>query len=256
MGSCILIVVEITIKMLRSVALLFVVIGVSHAQYYKTMENLGKELFDNYNGDVKPEEKVNVSVEMYVRDVYEVNPVKGYMDMQITFRQRWHDQRLAYGNKPQYSDVEFFTVGKEMFKKMWVPDTFFRNERESHMFDNLTPNFYARVYPDGKVVYSVRMNLKLVCPMSSPYNTFDTVKCPMEIASYGWQQKDIEYSWKQDNPLQFSKRFSLNGWVFMPQESEQTFVEPVTTSTGTYSKVRNNMVFKKSIHTAVYCGNE
>merc|ERR1711988_698922 len=83
MGSCILIVVEITIKMLRSVALLFVVIGVSHAQYYKTMENLGEELFDNYNGDVKPEEKVNVSVEMYVRDVYEVNPVKGYMDMQI-----------------------------------------------------------------------------------------------------------------------------------------------------------------------------
>ena len=78
-------------------------------------------------------------------------------------RQRWNDERLAYNNKPQYSDVEYLTLSHEQFKNIWVPDTFFRNEIESHAFENMAPNFYVRIFPNGDVQYSRRLALKTTC---------------------------------------------------------------------------------------------
>ena len=40
--------------------------------------------------------------------------------------------------------------------KVWMPDTFFRNEKIGAFHNILTPNLYIRVYPDGDVLYSIR----------------------------------------------------------------------------------------------------
>ena len=41
-------------------------------------------------------------------------------------------------------------------KKVWMPDTFFRNEKEGRFHNILVPNVYIRIFPDGGVLYSIR----------------------------------------------------------------------------------------------------
>lgn len=41
-------------------------------------------------------------------------------------------------------------------KKVWMPDTFFRNEKVGHFHAILVNNAYVRVFPDGDVLYSIR----------------------------------------------------------------------------------------------------
>ena len=41
-------------------------------------------------------------------------------------------------------------------KKVWMPDTFFRNEKVGHFHAILVNNAYVRVFPGGDVLYSIR----------------------------------------------------------------------------------------------------
>ena len=64
-----------------------------------------------------------------------------------------------------------FFVGKIKYltmtdaKKVWMPDTFFRNEKEGRFHNILVPNVYIRIFPNGDVLYSIRCRLltHLVC---------------------------------------------------------------------------------------------
>ena len=42
-------------------------------------------------------------------------------------------------------------------KKVWMPDTFFRNEKTGHFHNILVNNVYIRVFPNGDVLYSIRI---------------------------------------------------------------------------------------------------
>ena len=39
-----------------------------------------------------------------------------------------------------------------------MPDTFFRNEKEAKFHDIIQPNLYVRVFPNGDVLYSIRVS--------------------------------------------------------------------------------------------------
>ena len=40
--------------------------------------------------------------------------------------------------------------------RIWMPDTFFRNEKFGSFHKILQPNLYIRIYPDGTILYSIR----------------------------------------------------------------------------------------------------
>ena len=40
--------------------------------------------------------------------------------------------------------------------RVWMPDTFFRNEKEGQFHRIIQPNLYIRVYPYGDILYSIR----------------------------------------------------------------------------------------------------
>lgn len=69
------------------------------------------------------------------------------------FRQFWTDPRLAYRKRP---GVETLSVGSDFIKNIWVPDTFFVNEKQSYFHIATTSNEFIRVHHSGSITRSIR----------------------------------------------------------------------------------------------------
>ena len=39
---------------------------------------------------------------------------------------------------------------------IWMPDVFFSNEREGHVHKIIFPNVYIRIFPNGRILFSIR----------------------------------------------------------------------------------------------------
>lgn len=69
------------------------------------------------------------------------------------FRQFWTDPRLGYRKRP---GVETLSVGSDFIKNIWVPDTFFVNEKQSYFHIATTSNEFIRVHHSGSITRSIR----------------------------------------------------------------------------------------------------
>ncbi|RWS06652.1 GABA-gated chloride channel 2 subunit-like protein, partial [Dinothrombium tinctorium] len=69
------------------------------------------------------------------------------------FRQTWIDPRLSFVKLPEISNL---FVGAEVAKKIWVPDTFFANEKQAYFHDATTANRFLRISSEGEVFQSIR----------------------------------------------------------------------------------------------------
>ena len=94
-----------------------------------------------------------VHVNLYVRSFEKIDDVKMEFSVQITFRQQWNDNRLAFNNMG--GKIKYLTMTDR--GKVWMPDTFFRNEKSGKFHNIIQPNLYVRVFPDGDVLYSIRV---------------------------------------------------------------------------------------------------
>uniref|UniRef100_A0A915PSR5 Uncharacterized protein n=1 Tax=Setaria digitata TaxID=48799 RepID=A0A915PSR5_9BILA len=105
---------------------------------------------------------VVVSVNMLIRSISKIDDVNMEYSVQLTFRESWVDGRLAFGYpRDNTPDFVILTAGQQI----WMPDSFFQNEKQAqrHMIDK--PNVLIRVHKDGTILYSVRISLVLSCPM-------------------------------------------------------------------------------------------
>jgi anionic glutamate receptor len=118
---------------------------------------------DIYDSQIRPlgtslnqsdsDESTKVLVNLFVRSFEKIDDVKMEFSIQITFRQQWNDNRLAFGDMG--GKIKYLTMTER--SKVWMPDTFFRNEKEAKFHEIIQPNLYVRVFPDGDVLYSIRV---------------------------------------------------------------------------------------------------
>lgn len=78
-----------------------------------------------------------------------------YQDFTLDFyfRQFWTDPRLAFKKR---TGVETLSVGSEFIKNIWVPDTFFVNEKQSYFHIATTSNEFIRIHHSGSITRSIR----------------------------------------------------------------------------------------------------
>ncbi len=69
------------------------------------------------------------------------------------FRQFWRDPRLSFDRRP---GLEKLVVGAEYIKLIWVPDTFFVNEKTAYFHDATTDNQFLRILHTGEILRSIR----------------------------------------------------------------------------------------------------
>lgn len=67
--------------------------------------------------------------------------------------------------------------------RVWMPDLFFSNEKEGHFHNIIMPNVYIRIFPNGSVLYSIRISLTLACPMNLKLYPLDRQICSLRMAS-------------------------------------------------------------------------
>jgi len=187
-----------------------------------------------------------VMVNLYVRSFEKIDDVKMEFSVQITFRQQWNDNRLAFNDIG--GKIKYLTMTER--NRVWMPDTFFRNEKDGSFHDIIQPNLYVRVFPDGDVLYSIRVSLTLACPMNLKLFPLDTQTCHLTIASYGWTSRDLQYLWKHPHPVQFVSNLFLPGGFELARYADSKC--DVRTATGVYSCLSVDMQFKRQLSYYVF----
>ena len=74
--------------------------------------------------------------------------------MDCYFRQTWNDPRLVYSG-PTNETAEM-AVHIALLEKLWKPDTYFLNGKNSYVHMITTANKLLRISPDGTIFYSMR----------------------------------------------------------------------------------------------------
>ncbi|XP_050733794.1 glutamate-gated chloride channel-like isoform X2 [Eriocheir sinensis] len=198
---------------------------------------------DNYDKRIRPAGANDtgpavVHINIMIRNVQTISDVKMEYSIQITFREQWTDQRLTFDS--MQGRIQYLTLTET--EMVWMPDLFFKNEKEGHFHNIILPNLYIRIYPDGGVLYSIRISLTLSCPMNLKLFPLDRQQCQLLMASYGWTTEDLVFLWKDVEPVQVTKNLHL------PRFTLEKFITDYCnskTNTGEYSCLLVALIFKR-----------
>ncbi|CAG9558749.1 unnamed protein product [Danaus chrysippus] len=196
-----------------------------------------KRVRPNYGGP-----PVEVGVTMYVLSISSLSEVKMDFTLDFYFRQFWTDPRLAYKKRP---GVETLSVGSEFIKNIWVPDTFFVNEKQSYFHIATTSNEFIRIHYSGSITRSIRLTITASCPMNLQYFPMDRQLCHIEIESFGYTMRDIRYHWKDGlMSVGMSNEVQLPQFRVLGHRQRATVV---TLTTGNYSRLACEIQFVRSM---------
>ncbi|XP_023942064.1 gamma-aminobutyric acid receptor subunit beta [Bicyclus anynana] len=196
-----------------------------------------KRVRPNYGGP-----PVDVGVTMYVLSISSLSEVKMDFTLDFYFRQFWTDPRLAYNKRP---GVETLSVGSEFIRNIWVPDTFFVNEKQSYFHIATTSNEFIRIHHSGSITRSIRLTITASCPMDLQYFPMDRQLCNIEIESFGYTMRDIRYKWNEGpNSVGVSSEVSLPQFKVLGHR--QRAME-ISLTTGNYSRLACEIQFVRSM---------
>lgn len=163
-----------------------------------------KRVRPNYSG---PPALVNVS--FHIIGISSVDEVQMDFTTDFYFRQKWYDPRLEFD---PVGEIDELCVGAEFAEKIWLPDTFFANEKTATFHKATTENTFIRIAHTGRVYRSIRLTVTCSCPMDLQYFPMDRQRCKIEIESYGYNTRDIDYRWERGDAS-----VTLNTKIELPQ---------------------------------------
>ncbi|KAL3070837.1 hypothetical protein niasHT_039469 [Heterodera trifolii] len=182
-----------------------------------------------------------VNVTAHVITISAISEVSMDYTVDLYLRQFWHDRRLAFTAFKGHNNL---TVGIDMVKSIWTPDTFFPNEKKSYFHETTSHNSFLRIDSNGNVIRSIRLTVTANCPMSLHTFPLDVQVCSLEIESYGYSTSDIIYHWHPNKPVTIDDdvhlaHFSIGGHY----QIERT----ISLSTGNYSRLTAYFTFKRNL---------
>uniref|UniRef100_A0A3B3ZPB0 GABA(C) receptor n=1 Tax=Periophthalmus magnuspinnatus TaxID=409849 RepID=A0A3B3ZPB0_9GOBI len=136
-----------------------------------------------------------VGIDVQVESIDSISEVNMDFTMTLYLRHYWQDIRLAFPSSSNKSR----TFDARLVKKIWVPDVFFVHSKRSFIHDTTMENIMLRVYPDGHILYSVRITVTALCSMDFSSFPLDTQNCSLELESYAYNENDLMLYWKNGN---------------------------------------------------------
>ncbi|KAL3266304.1 hypothetical protein HHI36_010483 [Cryptolaemus montrouzieri] len=210
--------------MWQNLVLLFLYFGeyfcytdLSTRSSYQRLDNVTKTisgLLRGYDIRLRPNfggEPLFIGMDLTIASFDAISEVN--MDYTITLylNQYWKDERLAFSHQN-----EVLTLAGDFAEKIWVPDTFFANDKNSFFHDVTERNKLVRLDGDGGITYGMRFTTTLACMMDLHYYPLDSQNCTVEIESYGYTVMDVVMYW-MDTPVRGVEeaelpQFTIIGW--------------------------------------------
>ncbi|XP_031654015.1 gamma-aminobutyric acid receptor subunit beta-2 isoform X2 [Oncorhynchus kisutch] len=164
------------------------------------------------------------------------------MDYTLTmyFQQAWRDKRLSY------SEIALnLTLDNRVADSLWVPDTYFLNDKKSFVHGVTVKNRMIRLHPDGTVLYGLRITTTAACMMDLRRYPLDEQNCTLEIESYGYTTDDIEFYWRGgDGAVSGVERIELPQFSIVDYKLVS---KNVVFSTGSYPRLSLSFKLKRNI---------
>ncbi|KAK6630384.1 Gamma-aminobutyric acid receptor subunit beta-like [Polyplax serrata] len=162
------------------------------------------------------------------------------MDYTITMYldQYWKDERLAFS-----TEDETLTLAGDFAEKIWVPDTFFANDKNSFLHDVTERNKLVRLNGDGSITYGMRFTTTLACMMDLHYYPLDSQNCTVEIESYGYTVLDVVMYWK-DTPVRGVEEAQLPQFTIIGYETND---RKESLATGIYQRLSLSFKLQRNI---------
>jgi hypothetical protein len=151
------------------------------------------------SADIRPfantTEPVIIEPQLKVIHLYGVNFEDQTYTLTGYFRQTWYDSRLKFNANETTAKYLLFTKNDGI----WIPDTFFSNsishrDRSSNGNDNNRAYHYLRVWPDGKVLYSQMIDLKLNAFLELKYYPYHITLPIIVLESYSYSANELKFS--------------------------------------------------------------
>ncbi|XP_041657536.1 gamma-aminobutyric acid receptor subunit beta-2 [Cheilinus undulatus] len=183
---------------------------------------------------------VGVGMNIDIASIDMVSEVNMDYTLTMYFQQAWRDKRLSYSEIPLN-----LTLDNRVADQLWVPDTYFLNDKKSFVHGVTVKNRMIRLHPDGTVLYGLRITTTAACMMDLRRYPLDEQNCTLEIESYGYTTDDIEFYWRGGNN-------AVTGVdkIELPQFSivdHKLISKNVVFSTGAYPRLSLSFKLKRNI---------
>ncbi|KAG8181189.1 hypothetical protein JTE90_010960 [Oedothorax gibbosus] len=116
----------------------------------------------------------------------------------IFMSQSWKDNRL---HLPENMTSKYRLLPISWLKKMWRPDSFFKNAKRVTFQEMTIPNHYIWLYSDKTILYMVKLTLELSCAMKFVAYPHDTQTCSLKMESLSYTTDDLIFDWEPEVPL-------------------------------------------------------
>jgi len=210
-----------------------------------TLDNVTKtigRLLDGYDIRLRPNfggDPLYVGFDLTIASFDSISEVS--MDYTITMylNQYWKDERLAFSSE----ENKVLTLSGDFAEKIWVPDTFFANDKKSFLHDVTEQNKMVRLHGDGAITYGMRFTTTLACMMDLHYYPLDRQNCTVEIESYGYTISDVVMYWR-DEPVVGVEEAELPQFTIMGWETNE---RKIKLATGTYQRLSLSFKLQRNI---------
>ncbi|XP_064190856.1 gamma-aminobutyric acid receptor subunit beta-1 isoform X3 [Anguilla rostrata] len=166
------------------------------------------------------------------------SPAQDYT-ITMYFLQSWRDRRLSYTGIPLN-----LTLDNRVADQLWVPDTYFINDKKSFVHGVTVKNRMIRLHPDGTVLYGLRITTTAACMMDLRRYPLDEQNCTLEIESYGYTTDDIEFYWQGGSSVTGVDNIELPQFSIM---NYRTLSKNVVFATGSYPRLSLSFKLKRNI---------
>ncbi|XP_055926265.1 gamma-aminobutyric acid receptor subunit beta-like isoform X2 [Argiope bruennichi] len=223
------------------------IIGSCHFPKPLELENITdvlKHLLDNYDIRLRPNfggKPLFVGMDLHIASFDAISEVNMDYTLTLYLHQYWQDSRLAFSTHPYE-----LTLSGEFAAKIWVPDTFFANDKNSFLHDVTEKNKMVRLQSDGEIKYGMRFTTTLACMMDLHYYPLDSQNCTLEIESYGYTVEDVQMYWKSEavvgvEKAELSQFTILDYAATVRQETLASGITTVLTMTTISTGVRSSL---------------
>ncbi|XP_041359334.1 gamma-aminobutyric acid receptor subunit beta-like [Gigantopelta aegis] len=202
-----------------------------------------RRLLDGYDIRLRPsfgESALKIGIEVIVASFDSISEVN--MDYTITMylNQYWSDDRLKFSDEPNHS----MTLTGDFTDRIWVPDTFLANDKNSYLHDVTEKNKMIRLYGNGSIVYGMRFTTTLACMMDLHNYPLDQQRCSVEIESYGYAESDVDLHWLEQNSVSGVEHVQLPQFSIVDY-STVVWVERLLT--GNYKRLSLHFKLRRNI---------